>query len=123
MRQIILDEIKAIGATSIVTTGETHGICEEARNICKELSIPLMVYWLDKKRAAGMYDHRSRAILSDCDHCLLIHDGISKGTRNELKLVKKMQIPHNYIVMAPEQVEMETDLKGLIGIFNAQDQT
>jgi len=34
-------------------------------------------------------------------HCIIIHDGISQGTRNERILAGKMEIPNTYTVLEP----------------------
>jgi hypothetical protein len=41
------------------------------------------------------------AVFLDCDRTILIHDGISKGTSNELKVAQKMGIPYRYELLEP----------------------
>lgn len=66
------------------------------REYCQENCIPLKLHFLNRKYGCGMYHHRSKAILEEGDHCILIHDGKSRGTQNELELAKKMGVPTSY---------------------------
>jgi len=96
--EIILDHITKLNATAIVTSGETHGVCETARDIAKEIPLPLHLHFLDHRhRERGAWHWRSVHVYEGADHVLLIHDGTSKGTANELALAKKMKVPYTYI--------------------------
>lgn len=92
---IILEEIKKHNPTTIITHAEPGGVCQIARNLCKEKAIPLKVYFLNFKYLRGAFEHRSKDVLDDSDYSVFIHDGKSKGTANELKLSKKMNVPHS----------------------------
>jgi hypothetical protein len=82
----------------IITSGETSGVNEIARNKARENKITLVLEWADNlKYSAGKYEHRSIAILKQCDKALFIHDGSSKGTKNELIICKKMNKAYEYI--------------------------
>ena len=89
----IVEEYKP---TIIITSAKIKGVCEVVRNFCEEKSLPLLVYFADPKYHKGMYKHRSDAMIANSDYVLLIHDGESKGTANELAMVKKTGIPHSY---------------------------
>ena len=91
---ILLEEIERHGVTEIVTHAEPDGVCRVARDLCKEKAIPLKLHFLNFKYLRGAFEHRSRDVLKDADRAIFIHDGKSKGTTNELKLAKKMNIPH-----------------------------
>jgi len=102
VRRAIRDAVVRYAASEIVTAGEPQGVCDEARHVAKELSVPLKLYWLNaKERAAGKYHWRSVAVLKDCDACLFIHDGKSVGTRNEIKLAVKLGTAHEVEHMSP----------------------
>lgn len=101
VKEIILDEIKQKGITEIVVAGEPRGVCAVARELCREIGLPLKVYFLDRSKARGAWHHRSVSIIKDSDTALLIHDGKSKGTANELKLVKKYNMSYRYEVLEP----------------------
>lgn len=74
----------------IVTAGEIKGACKFARDICQELKITLKVYFYDyQKFNKGAFERRSKEIIKEGDYFLIFHDGQSKGTRNELVLLKK----------------------------------
>ncbi|MBW2650660.1 MAG: hypothetical protein JRC66_06565 [Deltaproteobacteria bacterium] len=112
---ILLEEIGKYNPTTIVTHAEPGGVCEVARNLCKERAIPLKLHFLNFKYLRGAFEHRSRAVLKDCDHSVFIHDGKSKGCSNELKLAKKMGLPYTYHELSPAEYdksvgfEIETD--------------
>ena len=44
----------------------------------------------------GAFEHRSKEVINDCDYMVLIHDGESKGTANELKQTIKAGRPYKY---------------------------
>ena len=90
---ILLEEIERHRPTTIVTHAEPDGVCGVARALCRELAIPLTVHFLNFKYLRGAFEHRSKDVLRDCEYSIFIHDGISKGTSNELKLAKKMKMP------------------------------
>lgn len=93
---IILEEIAKYKPTTIVTHAEPGGVCEIVREVCRDKAIPLKVHFLNFKYLRGAFEHRSKDVLQDSDHSVFIHDGKSKGTSNELKLAKKMNIPATY---------------------------
>jgi hypothetical protein len=88
--QVIVRAIEKYNPSVIITAGETLGVCELARIIARITSVPLKLYWLNEKRCAGKYHWRSVGVLNECDFCLFIHDGKSKGTKNEIDVCKKM---------------------------------
>jgi len=93
----ILTFITEHNPSHIVTAGEPCGVCAIARDMARELSIPLTVYFLDRNNhAAGCWEWRSRQVLMDCDHCLFIHDGKSKGTTNEIGEAEKLHVEYTY---------------------------
>ncbi len=83
----------------IVTAGEPEGVCSVARDYARIAPFPLMLFFVDERWHAGKYHWRSVAVYQNCDHVVLIHDGTSHGTRNEIKLAAKMNIPHTVITM------------------------
>jgi len=91
MEEIIKHEV-----TEIVTHGEPEGVCKVARDLCREKAIPLKLHFLNFKYLRGAFEHRSIAVLKDANRAIFIHDGISKGTSNEMKLAKKMNLPYTY---------------------------
>jgi len=96
VKDVIVAEIEKHQPSVLVTAGEPAGVCEVARELAKELAIPLSLHYLNLKHNQGKYHHRSVNALKDCDHCVLIHDGASLGTKNELVLAKKMLVPYTY---------------------------
>ena len=99
VRIIILEEIEKRKPTVVLTHGEPEGVCEMARNICREKAIPLKLFFLNFRYLRGAFEHRSKEVLRDSDHAVFIHDGKSKGTANEQVLAEKMGISHSvYLV-------------------------
>ena len=98
---LLLDEIEKRNAGVIVTHAEPDGVCKIARQLAKELAIPLHLHFLNFKYRAGAFEHRSKAVMQDSDCGIFIHDGKSKGTQNELSLCKKMAMPHTLHTLQP----------------------
>ena len=93
----------------IVTSQEPKGVCSIAQQYAKKNSMVLELHFLNiKKHARGAWDHRSRHVVNAADYVLLIHDGESKGTQNELELTKRCGKPHKYIVM-DKSTELERE--------------
>lgn len=97
----------------IITHGEPEGVCTLAQKAAREQGLPLKVHFLQLKRAAGKFHHRSVAVFNDCDYCVFIHDGVSTGCSNELKLAKKMGIPYEYHRYQPGESETEDNDSGI----------
>lgn len=93
----IQSKIEELQPDTIITSGETTGVSEIARNKARENKIRLILEFADNnKYAQGKYEHRSIEILKQADKALFIHDGMSKGTKNELVICKKMGISYEY---------------------------
>lgn len=93
---LLMEEIDQYKITEIVTHAEPEGVCQIARDLCKEKAIPLKLHFLNFKYLRGAFEHRSKDVLNDADRAIFIHDGKSKGTSNEVQLAKKMNIPYSY---------------------------
>jgi len=103
VRILLLEEIEAHNITDLVTHGEPEGVCGVARDIAKQKAIPLTLHHLNFQYMRGAFEHRTMAVFLDCDRTILIHDGISRGTSNELKVAMKMKIPYSYHVLEPSK--------------------
>ena len=114
VKTLILEAIDATGAKVLVTHGEPEGVCAEARALAQELALPLHLHFLNFARRRGAWEARSQAVLADSDHALLVHDGKSKGTANELALCVKRGVPHTLRRLEPAG-EPESDAAGLDG--------
>lgn len=99
---IILEELDACGADTIVTTQEPLGVCTVAQNIAKTEHYILELHFLNFHYRAGAFEHRSDAVIAASDRILLIHDGVSKGTANELKRVELAGKQYKYVTLRPE---------------------
>jgi len=47
----------------------------------------------------GSFEQRSKEIIKESDYFIIIHDGESKGTSNELELVKKSKKEYHYEIL------------------------
>lgn len=93
VRIVILEEIQKHNPDYIVTHAEPEGACALVRQIAKEKGLPLILHHLNFKYLRGAFEHRSKDVLKDSNHSIFIHDGVSKGTSNEIKLSEKMKLP------------------------------
>ena len=93
---IITEKAREIDATCIVTCQEPRGVSEVAQKTAKKWGYPLQVHFLNMQYLRGAFEQRSKEIIKDSDYFLVVHDGESKGTENELKLVKKSGKPYHY---------------------------
>ena len=93
---LILEQIKKHNITRITTHAEPGGVCEVARKLCAEISMPLTLHYLNFSKLRGAFHHRSLAVFYDTDIALFVHDGTSKGCQNEYEVAKKMTIPSEY---------------------------
>lgn len=86
---------------AIATAGEPKGVCRAAREYCQENAIPLLLFFIDVHRAGGMYHHRSLALFQYVQTMLFVHDGVSKGTSNEIQQTEELGIPYQYFTLIP----------------------
>lgn len=83
--KVIKKHLQSLQAGLIVTAAEPSGVCSMAQRFAKAEKVPLQVHFLQmEKYARGMHEHRSDDVIKASDVVLLIHDGDSKGTYNEL---------------------------------------
>lgn len=108
VKMLILDEIDKCGADTIVTTQEPLGVCTVAQNVAKFEHYILELHFLNFRYRSGAYEHRTDAVIASADRLLLIHDGHSRGTANELKRVKKSGKPYRY-----EVLDVDRDQRGM----------
>lgn len=115
VKKLIEKEIDNYNPETVVVPAEPHGVCEVARDFCREMAIPLKVFFLDRRRyARGAFANRSRATLKDCDLIVFIHDGKSKGTQNELEMAVKMRKQYIYHRLEVKEMEMDLGIEDLI---------
>lgn len=109
-RKIIELEIERHQPEVIITHGEPGGVCRLTKKIAKEQGVPLKLHHLQIKYATGKFHNRSLSVMNDSDYCIFIHDGMSRGTQNELELSKKLKVSYTYYKLENEiLVEQPTD--------------
>ena len=105
VKTIIIEKIIELNPTKIITSQEPQGVCEVAQRVAKEYGFPLQLHFLNMKYLRGAFEQRSKEIISEADYFIIIHDGVSAGTNNELTLVKKTGKPYHYEVLEATQYD------------------
>jgi len=110
VNKIISDYVEANNIKHIITSYEPDGVCKVARELYlhKMTGITIILMSKDSKRAAGMYEDRSRRAIMAADKILFIWDGSSKGTLGEMRLAKKMNRKYEMAVL--EKLENAWDI-------------
>ena len=101
IKTILLEKIKELNVTLILTCQEPQGVSEVAQRLCKDYGYPLQLHFLNMQYLRGAFEQRSKEIIKEADYFILLHDGISKGTINEKKLVEKSGKPFHYEIVEP----------------------
>jgi hypothetical protein len=96
---IMLEAIQKWQPTYISTCQEPQGVSEVAQRVAKELGIALILHFLNFRYLRGAFEHRAKEIIRESTHFVCIHDGVSVGTANELKMVKKTGRPFVYEIL------------------------
>ena len=116
--EIIKAEIEKYNPEVVITSGEPDGVCRLTQQYCRRNGITLKLYHSNfKKYARGMWYYRSEAIINDADYIVLIHDGKSKGTQNELDMVIKFNKPYTYHLLRIPKKDIEVE----IGLFDLEE--
>lgn len=102
---LIAEEVAKHKPQYIVTSGETEGISMLARRYARKEGMPLKLHFLNCVYGRGQYNQRSRGIAEEATHLIIIHDGLSTGTANELALVKKLKKPYTYHLIQQASTE------------------
>jgi hypothetical protein len=89
--------------TTLVTCQEPRGVSEVAQRVARDRSLVLEVHFLNPHKGKGAFHCRAIEIVKIADEFLIIHDGKSKGTANELKMVEGTGKPFKYIVLDPSR--------------------
>lgn len=112
---IIQKVINDLQPDEIVTAAEPGGVCSYARSWAQASGITLTLFEKVKEHNQGQYHFRSVNCYNYSDQVLIIHDGKSKGSKNEFDLAIKMGIPIIYYSLTeknnetPEVVYWDTE--------------
>lgn len=130
---IIQDELIKTGADTIVTAQEPLGVCTVAQQFVKQRSnatgdartLILELHFLNWRNLKGACHIRSQEVIDASDKVLLIHDGHSQGTANELEQVKRSGKPYRYEVLEEEADKCTLDerLDAFKGIKDKAERT
>jgi hypothetical protein len=101
IKTIILEKIIELKPTLILTCQEPQGVSEVAQRVCKDYGYPLQLHFLNMQYLRGAFEQRSKEIIAEADFFIILHDGESKGTSNEKKLVEKSGKPFHYEIVDP----------------------
>lgn len=94
---VIERHVAALHAGLIVTAAEPAGVCAMAQVYARKKEMPLQIHFLQRdKFARGAWEHRSDHVILASDAVLLIHDGTSKGTYNEIQRTIHFHKPFIY---------------------------
>jgi hypothetical protein len=96
---ILLEAIEKWQPGYISTCQEPQGVSEVAQRVAKDMGIPLILHFLNFRYLRGAFEHRAKEIIRESTHFVCIHDGVSQGTANEVKMVKKTGKPYIYEVL------------------------
>lgn len=108
--EIIEKHVKELNAQMIVTAAEPAGICQIAQVYARQAKLPLLVHFLQAdKYARGMWEHRSDHVIQSSDIVLLIHDGESRGTYNEMQRTQYFHKPYIY-----ERIPVDSNLARIV---------
>jgi hypothetical protein len=105
VKTIVLEQILKLNPTLILTCQEPQGVSEVAQRVCKDYGYPLQLHFLNMRYLRGAFEQRSKEIIKEADFFIIIHDGKSKGTANEKKLVEKSGKPFFYEKLEISQYE------------------
>lgn len=114
VKEIIAAEVKKHDPEYVVTSGGIDGVCNEVESYCKHNGLAIKLHYPNKERyGRGMYDARSKAIIRESDHVVLIHDGKSPGTKHELALVCRLSKPYTYHRVETGQSDMALEISAV----------
>jgi len=105
VKTILLEKLRERNATHILTCQEPQGVSEVAQRISKDYGYPLQLHFLNMQYLRGAFEQRSKEIVSEADYFIILHDGKSKGTANEKKLVEKSGKKYHYEIIEPTKYD------------------
>ena len=107
---LLIEEIEAHGVDHLVTAGEPEGVCEAARSLARQLGMTLTLHHYPRDKGRGMYYWRSEYTLDASDRVVLVHDGTSQGTANELRQAQARHMPYTYHLLVKDAPPRAADL-------------
>jgi len=109
--KIIEMEIEKHNPEMVITSGAPEGVCKLVKYYCINNGITLKLYNLDFKRhARGAFQHRSISTIEDSDYVISIHDGESRGTKNEFNLVRRFGKLYTYHLLKIRKENIDANI-------------
>lgn len=97
----IIDEyVETLGDDVTIIEGEAKGVDQLARKWAEEHGKAIMSFpaeWDLYGKSAGF--KRNCDMVAACDHCLIMWDGQSKGTKHDIDLCTKSGKPHKIVIV------------------------
>lgn len=93
---VLKDVVEELNPRRIVIPAEPEGACAVARKFATATHTESLLICKQVHRAAGQYEARTALVLAESDCCVFLHDGTSKGTRNEVEMCIELGIPYIY---------------------------
>lgn len=89
----------------LVIPAEPKGACAAGRKFAIDTQTESLLVCKQVQRAGGMYEARTKLVLEESDCCVFLHDGTSKGTRNEIEMCIELGIPYIYYKLSGDVLE------------------
>ncbi len=92
-KQVSLDDL-------IIVDGGAKGVDTYAAHWANSKNVPIEWHrpdWARYGRGAGIV--RNKQMVEACDFCLILWDGVSKGTKNDIDLCKKIGKPYKTVTV------------------------
>lgn len=88
----------------IIVDGGAKGVDTYAAHWANNNNVQIEWYrpdWGHYGRGAGVV--RNKLMVEACNLCLILWDGTSKGTKNDIELCRKMLKDHKVVIYKPQQ--------------------
>lgn len=108
---VLKDVMEELNPRRIVIPAEPAGACAVARKFAIDTHTETLLICKQVHRAAGQYEARTAIVLAESDCCVFLHDGISKGTRNEVEMCIELGIPYIYYKLDGDKLKKSKYIK------------
>ena len=127
IKRNIKEFIASHKVSCLIIPGDIKGACAVAIDVARETLIPVMLFFYKKGTIEGgrwemirSIKERKHKIINKSDFFLIFHDGISKGTKWDMKQIIKAGKQYEYIKVEKKD-EINRDIDEDINIINIED--